>query len=734
MIEMTIQEGSCYVEGQVQVTGVATDLQQYIVTKLCKPTAERDLHRRDDGREDACHFELSDFDDARHDPQPPWWVEGEAVPFHDTAIRQFRERISSILWDCGHDRAQFDVSLQRSESRADLVIRVDDLGPPMIIRSVRVLGNGKNSEQEIIEYADVRPGTLLTPTEYKRIGRRLWQSARFITQKLEVAPAADGVDLMIVVREYPAAPRLSEPLSREESTLLKLREWFVSGDGGKEDLVLQSFSTEDKRCLLTSVLSPHSGIIITVTDPRVSQTDDEWTYGFLLCDRRVSLCSRIARTRVDLDIGGLRIKPQIAIAAKKESYAEPPWETSLSLSISPVTRGDTKPPLTTTLRFEPTGFLAMAHRAGVSTEWDKDVLILRTPQSRTKISGKSGQLIESIMFSDDENAPDTRLTTSRGAFETLLVRYEQEVADCQQVFRPQQPISSVAAFVLSNRPPDQTIAGFDPAKYLLRQEHRDVLLKLIDRGALQLADDLTNEAISSLDRRFHIPLEPQFTSLPIWQRGVGLADTLFPYGTWPWNVWRGAWMLLSGANEPVTDMYREIYVSDDGRPLAWWVISRLFGLFSPEHAVDAAARGLKSVDGKAFLADCDALLDTRYAVGRSIHSLVRNVAELSESETLTLGQLLTEANLVTGPQVIPEFMATYRKNLISDDPLRETLLQYWDGGLGARLVEDMRSRKRRVVHSKETRPTTPPTRDAPAIKGWEASRLMSLPEVKASGK
>jgi hypothetical protein len=159
----------------------------------------------------------------------------------------------------------------------------------------------------------------------------------------------------------------------------------------------------------------------------------------------------------------------------------------------------------------------------------------------------------------------------------------------------------------------------------------------------------------------------------------------------------------------------------------------LFGLFSPEYAADAAARGLKAVDGKAFLADCDALLDTRYAVGRSIHSLVRNVAELSESETLTLGQLLTEANLVPSPQVIPEFMATYRKNL-SDDPLRETLLQYWDGGLRARLVEDMRSRKRRVVRSKETRPTTPPTRDTPAIKGWEASRLMSLPEVKASGK
>ena len=312
--------------------------------------------------------------------------------------------------------------------------------------------------------------------------------------------------------------------------------------------------------------------------------------------------------------------------------------------------------------------------------------------------------------------------------------YEQEVADCQQVFRPQQPISSVAAFVLSNRPPDQTIAGFDPAKYLLRQEHRDVLLKLMDRGALQLADDLTNAATPRLIRVSIFPWNRNSARCRFWQRGVGLADTLFPYGTWSWQVWRGAWMLLSGANDQVTDLYREMYVSDDGGPLAWWVISRLFGLFSPEYAVDAAARGLKTVDGKAFLADCDALLDTRYAVGQSIHSLVRNVAELSESETLTLGQLLTEANLVTGPQVIPEFMASYRKNLISDDPLRETLLQYWDGGLGARLVEDMRSRKRRVVHSKETRPTTPPTRDAPAIKGWEASRLMSLPEEKASGK
>ena len=111
--------------------------------------------------------------------------------------------------------------------------------------------------------------------------------------------------------------------------------------------------------------------------------------------------------------------------------------------------------------------------------------------------------------------------------------------------------------------------------------------------------------LKALDRGFYIPLEPQFTALQFWQCGAGIADTRFPYGTWPWHVWRGASLLLSGANDQVTDLYREMYVSDDGGPLAWWVLSRLFGLFSPEHAAGAAARGLKAVDGKAFLADCD---------------------------------------------------------------------------------------------------------------------------------
>ena len=186
---------------------------------------------------------------------------------------------------------------------------------------------------------------------------------------------------------------------------MKLREWFVSGDGSKEDLVLQLSSAKNSVSSLTSVFSLHSGVIVTLTDPRVSRADDGWSCGFLLCDRRVSLCSRAARTRVDLDIGGLRIKPRLVIAAKKEPDRKSNWVTSLGLSIRRASCGDTKPPLTTTLRFEPTGFLAMAHREGASTEWDKEVLTLRTPQSRTTIDGQSGRLIESIMFSDDENAP-----------------------------------------------------------------------------------------------------------------------------------------------------------------------------------------------------------------------------------------------------------------------------------------------------------------------------------------
>jgi hypothetical protein len=624
----------------------------------------------------------------------------------------------------------------------------------MILRGVWVAGNKKNSEQEIIECADAHPGTLLTAEEYHRIGRRLWQSARFVSQKLEVIPAANGVYLMIAVTEYPPAPRLSEPLSREEVALLKFREWLLSGDGHNEDLVLKLGVVESDSSSLTVVISFRSGIVVTLSDSRVTRPDEDWNVGGLICDRRVSFCSKAARTRIDFDLEGLQFEPYMSFAFKATTKDEFQLGFVLGTDFCLVRQDSVAPPLAMTLRFEPTGFLSLAHREGLKSDWVGDVLTMRTPCAKTVIDSKTGRLLEYIVFAEDESSPYASLTFRPGAYDEYRARFEQDAANCQQVFRPQAPVSSIADFILSNRPPNQVVDHFDPSKYLLRQEHRDVLRKLIEQGALRPADDITKAFLASIDTDYYIPREPQFASLEIWQRNAGSADALWPYDTWTWHVWRGAWLLFGGANTEVTQLYHEFSASDIGGPLAWWGIARLFSLYSPATAANAALRGLKSVDSNAFLADCDALLDSETSAGTSIRSLVSAVTELSDEETLALGRLLSEAGLTDSPQVVPAFVARYQENAAAEDPLRQTLLQCWDNGLRSWLIEDLRSRKSwksaatasRTEGSRDqsstsrqstssvfgSEPQTGP--NTSTIEEWASSRLSKLQEDKPNKK
>lgn len=754
-VVITVEEGTRYVKGKIHVTGVPPDLQQDIVNCFCESNVTSALNKRPDKRKQSDQLVLSDFDDSQQESERAWWVEGEQAHFHDSAMERNRERVRAVLRDRGYDRASLDVSYEFSEGRADLVVRVDDLGPEMILRGVWVAGNKKNSEQEIIECADAHLGTLLTAEEYQRIGRRLWQSARFVSQKLEVIPAANGVYLMIVVTEYPPAPRLSEPLSREEAALLKFREWLLSGDGHNEDLVLELGVAKSDRSSLTMVISFRSGIVVTLSDSRVTRPDEDWNVGGLICDRRVSFCSKAARTRIDFDLEGFQFEPYMSFAFEATTKDEFRLGSVLGTKFCLVKPDSVVSPSVMTLQFEPTGFLSLAHREGLKSEWEGDVLTMRTPRAKTVIDSKTGRLLEYIIFAEGGNSPYASLTSRSGAYDEYRARFEQSAANCQQVFRPQAPVSSIADFILSNRPPDQIVDHFDPSKYLLRQEHRDVLRKLIEQGALRPADDITKALLKSIDTDYYIPREPQFASLKMWQRNAGLADALWPFDTWTWHVWRGTWFLFGGANDDVTTMYREVRLSDIGGPLAWWTISRLFGLCQcPEYAVDAASRGLKNVDVEAFLTDCDAFSDSHTLVGQCVRSIVNVVAELSEPEGLALGQLLSEVGLTASPQVVPEFVARYQQNAAAEDPLRETLRQCWENDLRSWLLEDLRSRKSRssaTAVAANKRSNSAGSKGAiPHLSsfgndnssngrvtidtGWESSRLSKFEEVIQSKK
>jgi hypothetical protein len=690
-VVIAIEEGRRYLKGKVQVTGVPPDLERYIVDRLTTAAESSILGRRPEQSKGKEDWVTSDFGDCCRDWTKAWWAAGEQAGFDDLTMELSRDRVGCILRERGYDRALFDVSCEVSGDLANLLIRVDDLGPEMIIRNVWVAGNKLNSEQEIIEYADVRPGVLLDVEEYTRIGRRLWQSARFVTQDLQVIPAADGINLMIVVKEFPQAPRLSEPLSREEATLLKMRDWLVSGEGRHEDLVTELKLHSGDGTFLSVAASFTEGFAAVISDPCESATNDGWALAVLVDDRRVSAYSRSAQTRIDPDMDGMRIRPTLTFAFRTTTSEVFHAAYSLGFNTIFVPRNEEETRFSSAVRFEPVSFLSLAHVDDLNATWEGDVLTLQTPHKKVVIDGQSGRLVE-FTSSGESLSQDIRITLRRGAYEEFRARFEQEIVHCRQAFQPQEPVTSIVDFLLSSQAPDAVVAGIIPAKNLLRPEYRDELRKLVARGILKPIDQLANE-MWMYDPAFRIPPDPKYSSLITSQRLAGAADALWLYDTWPWYVWRGMWLLNGGARDEVIDMYTDFKASDIGGPLAWWVISRLAGGHGSKLAVDAAYRGLKSVDIDVILADCDAMLDHNTLVGRSVHTLVTTMAEMSDEELLDVGQLLTDMGFADSPQVVLEFVAQYRQNAGLPDPMRETLRQYWEKGLTSMMVEDLRSRK-----------------------------------------
>ena len=692
-VVIAIEEGRRYVKGNVQVMGVSPDLERYIVERLTT-AGERSILESHEQVIRKEKLVTSKLGDCRRDWERAWWKAGENASFDDVTMEQGRDRVDCILRERGYDRASFEVSCEKSGDRADWLVRVNDLGPEMIIRSVWVAGNKLNSEQEIIDYADVRSGTVLNVEEYTRIGRRLWQSARFVSQELQLIPVADGINLMIVVKEFPQAPRLSDPLSREETALLKMRDWLVSGDGRNEDLVVETCLSQESGATLIMVASFKSGVVAALSDPRDSGANDSWALAALVNDHRISAYSRTAQTRIDPDLADVRIRPEFTFAFRSITREDYHAGFSFGFNTKSAKGGDDETSFSSVVRFEPVSFLALAHVNKPTVTWDGDVLSLEATGKKVVTDSRSGRLVE-FTTCDEDLSLSTTITSRRGAFEEFRARFEQENAKCKQVFRPDEPVTSVVDFFLSSQASEVVVAGLDPAKHLLRQEYNAPLRKLIARGVLKPADQLANEFFT-YEPNYRIPYDPKYANLITTQLFAGAADSLWSYDTWPWHVWRGMWLLGGGARDEVVDMYIDFKASNAGGPLAWWVISRLAGGCGSKLAVDAAYRGLKSVDTDSIMSDCDALLDHNSLFGRSVRTLVTTMDGMSDEELATMGQLLTDLGFTDSPQAVLEFVAQYQRNSGLPDPLRETLRQYWETGLTSMMVEDLRSRKKLV--------------------------------------
>ena len=91
----------------------------------------------------------------------------------------------------GYPKARFRIEIvpRDEEPVADLVVNVEEEGPPATIDEFEITGEYSASEDAILKFLALRPGVLWTAAERARIEQLLWDSGRFLSYDIQLCSA-----------------------------------------------------------------------------------------------------------------------------------------------------------------------------------------------------------------------------------------------------------------------------------------------------------------------------------------------------------------------------------------------------------------------------------------------------------------------------------------------------------------------------------------------------------------
>ncbi len=170
----------------------------------------------------------------------------------------------------GHPFAQVGVEWDTTgPTTADLDVTIYAWGPRADFQRLRLEGNQRETEAEVVRLLELEPGTLLTPAGLTKFVEKLDDSGRFrkVTARLEATAERDAVDLVIRVQEAMRSPALSEPLSDAELALLRFRRWLAEPDRWSADAVVEVTAFDGK---LEMALAPSGATALALDIPAVA--------------------------------------------------------------------------------------------------------------------------------------------------------------------------------------------------------------------------------------------------------------------------------------------------------------------------------------------------------------------------------------------------------------------------------------------------------------------------------
>lgn len=632
VVIVAIAEGRRYLAGKVEVTGASTIPIDRLTSRITSPQPDTS--------------DSSDSESAVILPrtQKPIWSVGKPASFANGHWQSQHESLQKALQSLGYFDAAFDVAARAdADGSAVLVISIHDEGPRATLGEVEIVGNQKNSAEDVIRFLDVPVGTILDADLKARLEHKLSESARFVRHELEIITPPFGnapAILRVKLLEYADAPPLFEPFTPSENAMVQLARRLNTFHSTDDDLEFQIVWPINAQADLEQ--EPPPGAIIAHLDlvishkrnscllraRAVSHPDRELFDVWLHLDpHRAALASPHHKLRFET-----QHVQQCVIGTVKWTAHPPDAEGRMSNFLFGVgAKGNSQrklAPFILQTSAAPVAALREAHFHAENMKLENGVLSIENPKHHLAIVSETGQLLRFEV----EQGPQSRLAikSNPGLYEKILVEYETRTVDSRIIHSGDTPISNLLSFLATCAPEPDSDAG--PSESIAR-----LTQSLLKRGAFRAFDDLLLDFLNHEDDRFTLPADPQphFKNMhgPGWFVMVlPAARMVLPRPSWAWTICREFVFARARQSERSVQAIQGLLADPDTGPIANLASSILLGTLHPQLRIEFARRGLDRLQPARFSRDYEPFLHGDSAIGRLVLATAQTLQEIDDNE------------------------------------------------------------------------------------------------------
>ena len=732
-----VVEGPRFEAGSITVTGLPDETTARLVRFLSERQPSRDAVPRSVNQPDGTTTTTWVTADGLPAPlQPPAWNQASPATCDAVTVHQIRVAVTRFLREEGYlsiplplpdrrpagratraatstprstpvdgsgaHRPFVDVAMKPGERAVDLVVAINDLPPKAVLRRIEVPPECRTTERDLCTSLGITIGAAVTDRDRLIWRDSLRRSGRFLKSEIEFRGDPTDPEAAVArfsLEEYAAATPLSQPLSREEATMLRAHDWLMAAIGRGDDLVLnvtRSPAGPDAAPSASArlIVSPACGFLLTALP------DGDQACGLAVSGTDMSLLPASGAGRLDIPLPahhrltatlGLSLVRDTTTATKPPKYNR---RVSFSCGISDGRNG-APAGLTIAVPVEPVVCLSLVHENSPQVRFEGDTLVIEAGGATSRVDTTTGRPL-GLSVAGCEVSLDARPGVLDVAVEDL------RVASGPNMVRSDAPVGSAIEFLLSGEVAAACrriadAAGLHGDARSLWESRLTWVVEMVRRcradGGLERCDRMLASASAGQDAGGNANVAPQPLVIPredepttpaakqkaltrqvaavVWR----LMDEHCGRTSWPAALVRAGACALVG-DPAMLDEMAEFMASDDHGPLAYVSASSLIPV--QLMAGTLARRGQERLSTVAFHTDCHPLLAAvaPYGLDDCCVSLLRSVDDDAARE---IGRAACG-----NPDLLLPLVQSLKAHDRHEDAvagLQDSLDVWWDGSL-----------------------------------------------------